>query len=253
MRIRRTGLFAALATAILISSAIPVAALERPASLWVGLEAQGGPFHPGMYVIGDSISNNVPYIPTGTAAGAHVWVRWQAGWSTYPHRRTPWGAANRDSFRDAAQSPASTVFVQLGTNDVTCMRAGNPLCAYYPPTPADLRHEKNLIILETTAAATTLLNAGKCVIWAGPREINRSGSAGVDAADMNAWLRELQRRHPGRFFYADYNAYSFSNADLRYSLDEAPGSDRVHPVTAAGRQAIANFAVFLSRQLCRMP
>lgn len=70
---------------------------------------------------------------------------------------------------------------------------------------------------------------------------------------MNAWLRDMQNQFPGRFFYADYHAYSFDNADLRYSLDEAPGADRVHPATAAGRQAIANLAVFLARYQCHMP
>jgi len=233
---------------------IPANGLERPADVWYGLEEQGGPFHAGLYVIGDSISNGVPYVATGSAAGAHVWVRWQAGWSTYPHRRTRWGASNLDSFTDAARSPASTVFVQLGTNDTGCMRAGNALCGGdYPRDEAARQNEKLRIVLETAAGARTLLDAGKCVIWAGTREIDRVGSAQVDAADMNAWLRDLQNQFPGRFYYADYHAYSFGNADLRYSLDEAPGSDRVHPVTAAGRQAIANLAVFLARAQCRMP
>jgi hypothetical protein len=233
---------------------IPRAAgLESPAGFLLGQEAQGGPFHPGMYVIGDSISNEVPYIQTGSGVGAHVWVRWQAAWSTYPHRRVAWGVSNLDSFTDAARSPASTVFVQLGTNDTACMRAGNFLCGYFPPTEADRQQEKFRIVLEVTAGARTLLDAGKCVIWAGPREIDLPGTARIDAADMNAWLRELQRQYPGRLFYADYSAYSFDNADLRHSLDEAPSADHVHPVTAAGRQAIANFAVFLSRSLCRMP
>lgn len=235
------------------STTIPAGALERPANLWVGAEEQGGPFHLGLYVIGDSISNGVPYVATGSAASAHVWVRWQAGWSTYPHRRTPWGASNTDSFTDAARSPASTVFVQLGTNDTACMRAGNALCGEYPVDEAARQNEKLRIVLETAAATRTLLDAGKCVIWAGPREIDRAGSSHTDAADMNAWLRNMQTQFPGRFYYADYHAYSFDNADLRYSLDEAPGADRVHPVTAAGRQAIANLAVFLARYLCHMP
>jgi lysophospholipase L1-like esterase len=233
---------------------IPAAALERPADVWYGLEEQGGPWHPGMYVIGDSISGGVPYVATGTANGAHVWVRWQAGWSTLPHRRTLWGASNLDSFTDAARSPASVVFVQLGTNDTGCMRAGNALCGGdYPQDEAARQNEKLRIVLETAAGARQLIDAGKCVIWAGPREIDRAGSARVDAADMNTWLRDLQSQFPGRFHYADYHAYSFDNADLRYSLDEAPGADRVHPVTAAGRQAIANLAVYLARALCRMP
>lgn len=237
-----------------ICLAAPAGALERPADVWVGAEEQGGPFHRGLYVIGDSISNGVPYVATGSAAGAHVWVRWQAGWSTYPHRRTRWGASNIDSFTDAARSPASTVFVQLGTNDTNCMRAGNPLCAGdYPRDEAARQNEKLRIVLETAAATRTLLDAGKCVIWAGPREIDRQGSTRGDAADMNAWLRDMQSQFPGRFFYADYHAYSFDNADLRYSLDEAPGADRVHPATAAGRQAVANLAVFLARYHCHMP
>ena len=45
----------------------------------------------------------------------------------------------------------------------------------------------------------------------------------------------------------------FDNADLRHSLDEAPGADRVHPATAPGRQAIANLAVLLARAWCHMP
>lgn len=233
---------------------IPAAALERPADVWYGLEEQGGPWHPGMYVVGDSISNGVPYVATGTAGGAHVWVRWQAGWSTYPHRRTLWGASNLDSFTDAARSPASVVFVQLGTNDTGCMRAGNALCGGdHPVDEAARQNERLRMVLETTAAARQLIDAGKCVIWAGTREIDRAGSAQVDAADFNAWLRNMQGQFPGRFHYADYHAYSFDNAALRHSLDEAPGADRVHPVTAAGRQAIANLAVYLARALCHMP
>jgi hypothetical protein len=253
---KKIGTLIALAATVLTIVAGPAptaAALESPAGFFYGLEAQGGPFHPGMYVIGDSISIDVPYIQTGSGVGAHVWVRWQAGWSTYPHRRNPWGISNLDSFTDAARSPASTVFVQLGTNDVACMRAGNFLCGYVPPTEADRQHEKLRIVLEATAGVSTLLDTGKCVIWAGPREIDVPGSAAVDAVDMNNWLRELQRQHPGRFFYADYSSYSFDNPDLRHSLDEAPGADRIHPVTPAGRQAIANFAVFLARSLCDMP
>ena len=232
---------------------IPAAALERPADVWYGLEEQGGPWHPGMYVIGDSISIGVPYVATGTANGAHVWVRWQAGWSTYPHRRTPWGASGLDSFTDAARSPASVVFVQLGTNDTGCMRPGVALCGEVPQDEAARQNEKLRIVLETAAGARQLIDAGKCVIWAGPREIDRPGSLGVDAADMNSWLRNMQTQFPGRFHYADYHAYSFDNADLRYSLDEAPDADRVHPATAPGRQAIANLAVLLARAWCHMP
>ena len=236
-----------------LGTAIPAGALERPANVWYGAEEQGGPFHAGLYVIGDSISNAVPYVATGAANGAHVWVRWQAGWTTYPHRRTPWGASNTDSFTDAARSPASTVFVQLGTNDTACMRAADYCFGDYPADEAARQNEKLRIVLETAAATRTLLDAGKCVIWAGPREIDREGSTASDAGDMNAWLRDMQRQFPGRFHYADYHAYSFDNADLRYSLDEAPGADRVHPVTPAGRQAIANLAVFLARYYCHMP
>jgi GDSL-like lipase/acylhydrolase family protein len=232
----------------------PAGALERPADVWYGLEEQGGPFHAGLYIIGDSISEGVPYVATGASAGAHVWVRWQAGWPTYPHRRTRWGVSNLDSFTDAARSPASTVFVQLGTNDTNCMRAGNPLCSNdYPHDEAARQNEKLRITLETAAGTRTLLDAGKCVLWAGPRELARPGSAQSDAADMNSWLRDLERQYPNRFYYADYNSYSFSNTDLRYALDEAPGADRVHPHTAAGRQAIANFALFLARARCHLP
>lgn len=250
---RRIAIPAAISIILSLCMALPAAALERPANVWFGLEEQGGPWHNGMYVIGDSISRDVPYVATGTAAAAHVWVRWQAGWSTYPHRRTLWGTGNIDSFTDAARSPASVVFVQLGTNDTGCMRAGNALCGEYPPDEAARQNEKLRIVLETAAAARQLIDAGKCVIWAGPREIDRVGSAAVDAADMNAWLRNMQSQYPGRFFYADYHTYSFDNPDLRHSLDEAPGADRVHPVTAGGRQAIANFAVFLARAQCHMP
>jgi hypothetical protein len=251
--VRGVAVLLAIVAVSLLGTAARAPALESPADAWYGWEGQGGPFHPGMYVIGDSISIGVPYIETGSSAGAHVWVRWQAGWSTYPHRRNAWGVGHMDSFTDAARSPASTVFVQLGTNDTACMRVGNALCGYYPRTEAERQHEKLRIVLETTAAAQTLLAAGKCVIWAGPREVDVPGSTQGDAADMNAWLRELQRQHPGRFFDAGYSAYSFTNDDLRRSLDEAPGADRIHPATAEGRQAIANFAVFLSRSLCRMP
>jgi hypothetical protein len=219
-------------------------ALERPGSLdWAG-EAQGGPFAPGLYVIGDSISwLFVPYIATGSAAGLHVFQRTWVGGTVYSHRHQNWGASDLPSFDDAAVSPARTVFVQLGTNDTGGLRSPGM-------TPQQREIEQWLILDEVLRGTKRLIDAGKCVLWAGPREIDRPNDSSVaDAASFNQLLRNLENAYPGQFFYVDYSAYSFENEALRQSLD-GPSGDRIHPSTAEARQAIADLAVQSALELC---
>jgi hypothetical protein len=241
--------------------AVPAQALERtPCGRNLFGMGQSGPWAPGIYVIGDSISWFVPYGATNTAAGLHTWERAGIGWNVMCHSvsggdtNDPTGApigadGDADSFGDAARSPAQAIWVELGTNDVACVMPG---CA--GPAPAPWLVEMQRIFTEVDAEAQRLVNAGKCVVWAGVRAIDRTGTPSEIGEAFNQHLRDLQNRWSGRFFYVDYHAYSYQNEALRHSLDDPiPGAaapDGIHPRTAEGRQAIANLALLTSRVHC---
>jgi hypothetical protein len=59
----------------------------------------------------------------------------------------------------------------------------------------------------------------------------------LDAStSFNDLLRTLQRRHPGKFFYVDYDAVTWTNPDLKRALDDDLGAntrppDGIHPRT----------------------
>jgi lysophospholipase L1-like esterase len=255
MNVGGTMKWAALSLGLLLGGALaarPMAqALERPGNFDVAWEGQAGPWSYGLYVIGDSISLGVPYDTTGTNLGVHTWWRAGLGWSTLGHRTQAWPSNGLASFEDAARSPARVVFVELGTNDTGCMR-GVGLCALgdYPRTEQARVTERQKMDAEVRAAAARLLQANKCVIWAGPREIEREDSGIAEAQRFNQLLRTVEAENPGRFFYLDYSWFSFQNADLKHSLDEAPEHDGIHPKTAEGRQVIANLAFWFARAWC---
>ncbi|WP_158894770.1 SGNH/GDSL hydrolase family protein [Amycolatopsis anabasis] len=222
---------------------------------------QSGPWAPGIYVIGDSISLLVPYGPTNTAAGLHTWERVGIGWNVMCHS-VPGGDTNdpapghdigddgdADSFGDAGRSPAQAVWIELGSNDIACIMPG---CPGTPPDPVLVEFQR--IFTEVDAEAQRLADRGKCVVWAGAREIDRRGTPPEVARAFNQHLRDLQNRWPGRFFYVDYHAYSYQNEALRRSLDDPiPGQnppDGLHPRTAEGRQAIASLELWTSRAHC---
>lgn len=222
---------------------------------------QWGPWAPGIYVIGDSISLFVPYGTTNAAAGLHTWERLGIGWNVMCHS-VPGGDTNdptpgsdigddgdADSFGDALRSPAQVVWVELGTNDIACVLPG---CA--GPAPDPLFTELARVFAEVDAEAERLVGAGKCVVWAGVREVDRAGTPPEVARAFNQHLRDLQTRWPGRFHYVDYHAYSYQNEALRHSLDDPiPGQnppDGIHPRDEGGRIAIANLALLTSRVHC---
>jgi GDSL-like Lipase/Acylhydrolase family len=236
---------------VLLSSVLLTAdasALERPGSVELAWEGQAGPWSDGLYVIGDSISLFVPYGETGEALGVHTWWRAGLGWTTHSHRHQRWGASGLPSFTDAARSPAHTVFVQLGTNDTNCFRRAG-LCGDVPRTRAERDAEWARIELEVTAAARQLLDADKCVVWAGPREIGRAGAGIEQPRRFNRLLRALEARNPGRFVYLDYSHHSFTDPALRDSLV----GDGIHPQTPEGRQVLANLAFWYARAGCHLP
>jgi hypothetical protein len=240
---------AALSSAV----AIRAEALERPPAAGTEWEvAADSPWNEGLYVIGDSISFMVPYTETARALGEKVWQRAGFGWSTYAHRNKLWGASALSSFEDAARSPASVVFVELGTNDTACMRAGGWCGSDFPATPDAVNAERWRMLGEMLAGSQRLIDAGKCVLWAGPREIERPDSSSEEPRAFNQMLRSMQSAFPGRFFYVDYNQYTIDNQALHDSLDNVPGADRIHPATNEGRQAIANLAFWLARAWCHL-
>jgi hypothetical protein len=247
----RTSIKACLLLCVL-SGRGSAAALEGPPPT-EGWENQGGPWSYGLYAIGDSISLFVPYIATGSARGHHVWERGGIGWSTQAHRTSGWGHSGLASIEDAARSPARVVWVELGTNDTACLRPGS--CWFGPTTEEAAQAERWKILSEVVQAADRLVSAGKCVVWAGPREIERPEASVQEAISFNNLLRMLQGRHPGKFFSVDYNAVTWSNPDLKRALDDDLGSgtrppDGIHPRTTEGWQVIANLALDSARDYC---
>jgi hypothetical protein len=246
---------------MVVVPAVPAQALERtPCGRNLFGMGQSGPWARGIYVIGDSISFFVPYGATNTAAGLHTWERAGIGWNVTCHSvpggdtNDPAGGAigadgDADSFGDAARSPAEAIWVELGTNDIGCILPG---C--FGATPDPWLVELGRVFAEVDAEAQRLVDAGKCVVWAGVRAIDRTGTAASFGQAFNQHLSDLRNRWPGRFFYVDYHAYSYANEALRHALDDpidgANPPDGIHPRTAEGRQAIANLALLTSRAHC---
>ena len=240
-------------------AANPASALERaptyengprtPFNPYGGVEEQTStPADGGLYAIGDSISWGVPYIERAAADGARAQVRSWAGWTVMLHRLvTSWNDAPDATFDDAAAGTWGAVFVELGTNDIACLHGGSGCWENPSNSPEQLAAEQAKIGEQVQAAAATLLDAGKCVVWAGPR--TGPGSNAADVATFNARLRDLERDHPGAFAYVDYDAYSRTDAALRADF-AGPDSDGVHPRTTAGRAAIAELAVTSAQQHC---
>jgi hypothetical protein len=263
---RRSPPCAATRLALLVSVGLCMCGLVAPASgLEVAPTYENGPrtpFNPfggveerastppdgGLYVIGDSISWGVPYIQRAAADGARAQVRSWAGWTVMLHRLvTSWNDAPDASFDDAAAGTWGAVFVELGTNDIACLHGGSGCWENASDSPERLAAEQQKIAEQVQAAAATLLDAAKCVVWAGPR--TGPGSNAADVATFNARLRDLERDHPGEFTYVDYDAYSRTDDALRADFAR-PDSDGVHPQTAAGRAAIAELAVTSAEQHC---
>jgi hypothetical protein len=246
--------------------AAPASALERaptyengprtPFNPYGGVEDQSSttpglaptPADGGLDVIGDSISSGVPYIQRAAADGARSEVRAWAGWTVMLHRLvTSWNDSPDASFDDAATGTWGAVFVELGTNDIACLHGGSTCWENASVNPEWRAAEQAKIADQVQAAAATLLDAGKCVVWAGPRE--SPGSDATDVENFNTQLRDLERDHPGEFAYVDYDAYSQADEALRSDFARA-GSDGVHPQTAGGRAAIAELAVTSAEQRC---
>ena len=250
---QRTRALCALSIVALSSVCAGAEALERPPAPDTQWEVPATPpFDDGLYVIGDSISFAVPYVETGAALGEKVWQRAGFGWSTFAHRNTLWGQSGLSSFEDAARSSAKVVFVELGTNDTACMRSGGWCFNDFPATPEAQNAERFRMLGEILGGVQRLTEAGKCVLWAGPREIERPEASSDEPRAFNQMLRLMQDAFPGRFFYVDYNQFSFDNQALRDSLDTVPGADRIHPKTAEGRQAVASLAFWLAKLWCHL-
>ncbi len=208
----------------------------------------------GLAVVGDSISIAVPYVRRAAEDGIRVRVQAWSGWTIRLHRLvTGWQSSTQPSLETAATGDAAAVFVSLGTNDVGCLEPYG-LC---PDTPEPGtpeyesfgREERARIVEEVDGAAERLLQAGKCVLWAGPRPRNSGYSPDADVEAFNDRLRDIAAEHPGRFTYVDYAAYSESDPALRADFDD-PESDGIHPRTAAGRAAIAELAITSAREHC---
>jgi hypothetical protein len=142
------------------------------------------------------------------------------------------------------------VFVLLGTNDVACMRPGE-LCGDTADTEQERATERAKWFHEVDSAAQALTASGKCVMWAGPRELEGVTAGVEEPRAFNQMLRDVQARYPGQFFYVDYHRLSFENPDLNQSLD-GPSGDRIHPWTPAANTAIANLAFESAVSFCNL-
>jgi hypothetical protein len=218
-----------------------------------------------MYVIGDSISARAArqIVRTGRAAGFKTYLRARDGFDTgyqMYYRGWPNGVP---SFTDAVRSGARAVLVQLGTNDVGCLRYSATMCRTTPPVdsprfPRWYRNQVSAIVRRMKAAVDQLLDAGKCVIWAGPRESESNYARKSDSQRINRWLKRYSAnhpQHPGKFIYADWDRAVYRtpalNADLVAQTDSPPNwPDSIHPQTEEGRQALANFQVRYAKNRC---
>jgi hypothetical protein len=202
----------------------------------------------GIDVIGDSISTGVPYVARGAQDGVRVDVRSWFGWNIRFHRSvTGWSDTALPSVEQAATDGQRAVIVQLGTNDIYCLRA-DEAC---PDTPrdGDARAEawvaagRAAITTQVQALAARLLDAGKCVVWAGPRAGGSLRATDVDFFD--GVLADVQDAHPGRLHLVRWDTDPAVVADFA-----DPGSDGIHPRTTAARAAIADTLVDAAEQSC---
>lgn len=189
----------------------------------------------GLFLIGDSISvwTRGAYESRANTVKSHLWLQAQSGWNIFGHLNTPTTAA--DSFKEAARSTAKAVVVFLGWNDIACLD-WSPACFRAPP-PADVPAHLFYTAALIQTASKELLDAGKCVIWVGPRELDVA-DWGVQASygrGFNQALRNLQQANPGRFFAASYDAIINASPALKKVLD-GPGGDHIHPVSATDPQ-----------------
>lgn len=203
----------------------------------------------GIYVIGDSISWQVPYVQRAAAQGVAATVRSVPGWSLRYHRVVDtWPGSDVDSVADAAASDAAAVVLQLGTNDVACLHRAPNWCPATPEDddpahPAFVARQREAIRDEQAAAVDTLLAAGKCVVWAGPRRPATDGIITAEDVDwFNGTLRDLALAHPGRVHDAGYAAHVAATPALAGDF-AAPESDGIHPRTAAARDALADLVL----------
>ncbi len=177
----------------------------------------------------------------------------QSGVGTWPSR-------DIQTLTDAAHSNAKAVFVELGTNDAPC--AGQP-----DPVSCQLG-----VAYTVKVAIDQLLGAGKCVVWAGPREIDPStGSPAPDGNDydvLNDFIQGYAANHPGhpgRLYYANWDQYVWSGQnsppgssgralydDLVLTTENDYGRGHIHPDTQGSMQALADYAQFWA-QVCGIP
>ncbi len=229
----------------------------------------------GLYVIGDSISARGwrEIVGTGRAAGFKTYVRARNGFDTgYQMFYDDW-PNGVPSFTDAARSSAKAVLVQLGTNDAECLHRSKT-CRKPPPDDSPLfarwyRRQLGRIVHRMKAGIDQLLVARKCVIWAGPREVDtRLPGRREDFERINGWLRKYSRRYsqhtkglgspawrPEKLVYADWDAAVHRSPALKSDLvaqtDSPPNPpDPVHPQTQAARQAVANFEIRYAKSRC---
>lgn len=260
----------------------------------------------GMYIIGDSLSTfpgdlkvsadtvwsfNVNYAAAAAQTLQHkkVAVHAHSGFTAGDHlRRVNWpGNPTVPTVFDAAASNAQTVFIELGTNDVSCMHrsqympkmpgttktdAASLICDDNPKVLPDLpataysnwRTQQRTTIQNEVFALLDALTQTKCVIVAGPREVDLYGAKVEDNRWFNDMLKAYGALHPNaRFHYANLDAYAKSNqamkddwgvkwspywetvgGQLRYLYRKDPaGSFEVHQHTLEASNALADFAV----------
>lgn len=262
----------------------------------------------GLYVLGDSISNRpgVPYIVGGKPAGGprnldetadtsggstvapyvttaknslvrnRSAVRAVDGFTFHDHLVQKGYASNQGttSVQDARASNAGTVFVELGTNDVSCMyrSAQMPRDAFGGIDNASKICDSSGIPVPTTAGARELVrqqiasdvyalvaaltqgDSTRCIMLSGLREVNIYGAKIEDYRWFNNVLRYIASGNPNVKF-ANLDLYWRSQAPngimwldwnkrwIDYFAGQSLSYD-VHPHMSKTADALANFAVY---------
>ncbi|MGB2756442.1 MAG: SGNH/GDSL hydrolase family protein [Acidimicrobiia bacterium] len=241
MRLKKTKLIAATATAVMVMApSLTAAALTMDP---VHTCAASTTLTKTWYVIGDSISAR-------NAFGAGDALCWwfnadqkvkgiinATGGATYSDHRL------NSSFMKAKDSKAPTVIIELGTNDVSRTKEPKTADAVWTAIKSDL--SAALTTLNPTPPAGT---KNQCIVLVGLNE-NQDKVAGVwarhySSAGAKTWNQELKKMVAK---YSNVKYLSFETFGAAY-----PGmlTDGIHPSTSTAKTQYARTIAWATKYLC---
>jgi hypothetical protein len=205
-----------------------------------------GPPGPVMWIIGDSISADITqqnaYTFFNGLAGKHTHIEATGGTNLIENWRTDVPGWN--TFVRAAQSDASTVVIELGTNDIGLILPGDP---------QGLQKIAKVFDYVTWTAAY-LNGMGKCMVWVGMNERGNAFVAGpyndpAVATAFNEKVRSLQSIYP-MLHYANYDNLITTNATFREGLYVSGDPDTIHLKTTASKEVLAMWTLDEAQSKC---